>query len=84
MDHYRRRAEAADSGSRISWRSDDRRLLRSSRRIEFDGRRVDAWEIMSRTMHEHSVPIEALEVSAYTIPTDRRESDGTYVWIRRR
>ena len=29
---------------------------------------------------ENDVPIQRLEVSAYTIPTDAPESDGTYTW----
>jgi L-alanine-DL-glutamate epimerase-like enolase superfamily enzyme len=30
----------------------------------------------------NSVPIERLDVSAYTVPTDFPESDGTYIWDR--
>jgi L-alanine-DL-glutamate epimerase-like enolase superfamily enzyme len=29
---------------------------------------------------DNGVPIERLDVSAYTIPTDAPESDGTYIW----
>jgi L-alanine-DL-glutamate epimerase-like enolase superfamily enzyme len=35
---------------------------------------------MDGAVHGPDVPIEVLEVSAYTIPTDSPESDGTYAW----
>jgi hypothetical protein len=36
---------------------------------------------MARTRFgDNSVPIERLDVSAYTVPTDFPESDGTYTW----
>jgi L-alanine-DL-glutamate epimerase-like enolase superfamily enzyme len=35
---------------------------------------------MSQTTHNVGVPIETMEVSAYTVPTDFPESDGTYAW----
>jgi L-alanine-DL-glutamate epimerase-like enolase superfamily enzyme len=38
--------------------------------------------VVSETARDCLVPIEAIEVSAYTIPTDFPESDGTYAWDR--
>ena len=35
---------------------------------------------MSMRLGESGVPIERIEVSAYTVPTDAPESDGTYEW----
>src|SRR5690242_4498323 len=35
---------------------------------------------MGDTIGPASAPVEAVEVSAYTVPTDFPESDGTYAW----
>src|SRR5256885_5028435 len=35
---------------------------------------------MATAMQRAEVPIDGLEVSAYTVPTDRPESDGTLAW----
>ena len=35
---------------------------------------------MTQTQTKHGVPIRDLQVSAYTVPTDAPESDGTYAW----
>jgi L-alanine-DL-glutamate epimerase-like enolase superfamily enzyme len=35
---------------------------------------------MSALTHAVSAPVESVEVSAYTIPTDYPEADGTYSW----
>src|SRR5512146_41658 len=35
---------------------------------------------MPETIPEVCTPIEIVEVSAYTVPTDFPESDGTYAW----
>ena len=35
---------------------------------------------MSTRFGESRIPIEGLDVSAYTVPTDAPESDGTYSW----
>ena len=35
---------------------------------------------MAAATRDSCVPIEAVEVSAYTVPTDFPESDGTYAW----
>ena len=35
---------------------------------------------MSTRFGNNGVPIEKLDVSAYTVPTDFPESDGTYTW----
>jgi L-alanine-DL-glutamate epimerase-like enolase superfamily enzyme len=31
-------------------------------------------------IHSHSIPVESIQVSSYTIPTDSPESDGTISW----
>src|SRR5438270_7941909 len=36
--------------------------------------------MMLQTTRPVSVPIETIDVSAYTVPTDFPESDGTYTW----
>lgn len=35
---------------------------------------------MATVAQRVDVPVERLDVSAYTVPTDRRESDGTLEW----
>ncbi len=35
---------------------------------------------MPDTISKTSTPVESLEVSAYTVPTDFPEADGTYAW----
>src|SRR5262245_45751871 len=35
---------------------------------------------MSASAGSSSIPIERIDVSAYKVPTDSHESDGTYAW----
>ena len=79
MEYRQGRSEAEDQGNHLGRNAG---LTGFSRKWLVDSRFQPVRDIMHCAMHGSKVPIEAVEVSAYSIPTDFPEADGTFSWNR--